>query len=87
MAKKKVYTVHAFRWGDKEQHSYLVGVFSKKHAALKEAEKEEDWRGGKYECEVLEWEIDNGIAGKHEREWKVIKPLPEKYQTCPLDAL
>jgi len=71
-----IYTVHAYRWGDRECHSYTVGVFGKKNAALKAAETEEDYRGGKYECEVLEWALDSSIAGNHDNAAKVIKALP-----------
>lgn len=74
--KKTVYTVHAYRWGDRECHSYSVGVYSEKHAALTAAQTEWDYRGGKYECEVLEWTLDNGIAGRHSDGPKVVKPLP-----------
>lgn len=75
--KPKVYTVHAYRWGDRELHSYSVGVYSKKHAALDAAKTEENYRGGKYECEVLEWTLDDGIAGRRgETIPKTIKALP-----------
>lgn len=74
--KPTVYTVHAYRWGDRECHSYSVGVYSKKHAALTAAQTERDYRGGKYECEVLEWTLDSGIAGRHSDGQKVVKPLP-----------
>ena len=74
--KPTVYTVHAYRWGDRERHSYSVGVYSKKHAALKAAQTENDYRGGKYECEVLEWTLDSGIEGSHDKEPKVILALP-----------
>ena len=74
--KPTIYTVHAYRWGDRERHSYIVGVFGEKHSALKAAETEEDCRGGKYECEVLEWTLDASIAGNHENAAKVIKALP-----------
>lgn len=74
--KPTIYTVHAYRWGDRENHSYSVGVYSKKHGALKAAETEEDYRGGKYECEVMEWTLDSGIQGNHDTPPKVIKALP-----------
>jgi len=77
--KQTIYTVHAYRWGDRECHSYTVGVFGKKHAALKAAENEEDYRGGKYECEVLEWTLDSGIDGNHDNAAKVIKALPPSH--------
>jgi endonuclease V-like protein UPF0215 family len=54
----KVYTVDAFRYGDRENHSYLVGVYSTKEKAEKTAKQEEIHRGGKYECEILEWDLD-----------------------------
>lgn len=75
--KQNIYTVHAYRWGDRELHSYLVGVYKKKHAALKCAEAEEQWRGGKYECEVLEWLPDGANEdGSPGMSNKAIKPLP-----------
>lgn len=76
--KNRIYTVRACRWGDTETHSYIVGVYPKKHAAQKAAEIEEDYRGGKYECEVLEWELGRGIEGRSlDSAYKVIKPLPD----------
>lgn len=74
--KPTVYTVHAYRWGDRECHSYSVGVYYKKHAALKEAKAERDYRGGKYECEVLEWAMDIGYRGGHNAGPKIILALP-----------
>lgn len=75
--KRNIYTVHAYRWGDRELHSYSVGVYSKKHDALKAAEAEAEWRGGKYECEVIEWvpdgENEDGSPGMP---CKVVLPLP-----------
>ena len=74
--KPAIYTVHAYRWGDRECHSYTVGVYGKKNSARKAAETEENFRGGKYKCEVLEWEIDLGIEGGHNNTYTVVKPLP-----------
>lgn len=72
-----VYTVHAYRRGSRELHSYLVGVYSKKHPALKAAEAEEQWRAQKYVCEVIEWVVDSCQAGGQETTSpKVIKGLP-----------
>ena len=64
MAKPKFYTVHAYRFGDRERHSYSVGVYNKKSKALKGADIEEEYRGGKYLCEVLECNINEGIEGR-----------------------
>jgi len=47
---KDVFVVEALRWGDRENHSYVVGVFDKLHDACEACVVEEMWRGGKYEC-------------------------------------
>lgn len=54
----KIYVVTAYRYKNKLNHSYLVGVFNNKQKALNVAEVEEEFRGGKYACEVLEGEIN-----------------------------
>lgn len=73
---KTVYTVHAYRWGDRECHSYSVGVYSSEHAALKAAQTERYYRGGKYECEVLEWALDRGMEGGRDTRPKIVQALP-----------
>ena len=69
---KKVFVVTAYRYGDKESHSYVLGVFEQRHLAIESAEQERDYRGGKYYCEVLEVELDicKGLR-------KVILPIEE----------
>ena len=47
-----------YRWGDREKHSYLVGVFNSKDKAFKEGEKETIYRGGKYDSEIYEIELN-----------------------------
>ncbi len=74
--KPTIYTVHAFKYGDREHHSYIVGVYSKKLRAIKAALTEEEYRGGKYACEVLEWSVDVGLEGNHANVAKVIRHLP-----------
>lgn len=76
--KPVLYTVHAYRFGDRDSHQYMVGVFGKKSVALKEAGTEEAYRGGKYSCEVLEWPLNASMAGNTNNIAKVIKPLHEK---------
>ena len=51
---EKIYVITAYKFGKRENHSYLVGVFSKKHKAIIEAEKHTDYRGGKYSCVIEE---------------------------------
>lgn len=48
-----IYVVLARRWGDRERHSYLVGVTLSELEADLFALAEEDSRGGKYSCEIL----------------------------------
>lgn len=54
----KVFVVTMQRWGDKESHNYVQGVFT----TLKDAElcgrAEEAWRGGKYEANITECILD-----------------------------
>lgn len=64
------YVVTAYRFGDHECHSYVVGVFLKKLAAMKAAEKEEEYRGGKYSCEILEVPLD---CWRKDGDFKVVK--------------
>lgn len=54
-----IYTVHAYRWGGRENHSYPVGVYQTEKDALTAAVETEQHRGGKYECEVYKWDIRN----------------------------
>ncbi len=67
---KIIYTVMAYKWGNKTLHTYLVGVYTKKAKAIRAAEEEEDARGHKYGCEVTERELDILF-------WSVPKPTYE----------
>lgn len=51
---KKIYIVLARRWGEDETHSYLCGWSEDVEKAKDVAEKEADYRGGKYVCVVYE---------------------------------
>ena len=74
--KPTVYTVHAYRYGDRKQHSYPIGVFPKKHAAIKAAEEEEAYRGGKYGCEVVESVLGVGSHAGNINAAKVVREAP-----------
>ena len=54
----KVYIVEMQRWGDTETHHYIVGAYYEKAKAEDAGEKEAQWRGGKYEPNIVEVEID-----------------------------
>ena len=55
---KCFYIVTAYRFGDRELHSYIVGVYSTYELAFQYADIEENFRGGKYTCEVLAVKVD-----------------------------
>lgn len=48
----EIYVVTAYRWGDRERHSYIVGAFFDFALAKTAGEAEEEYRGGKYRCEI-----------------------------------
>jgi len=56
--KNKYYVVTMYRWGNRENHSYVIGVFSTKTRAIKAGATEECWRGNKYIPEVIEFNLD-----------------------------
>ena len=49
---KPVYYVQAYRWGKGVDQSYVVGIWEDSNEAQLAAKKEEECRGGKYECIV-----------------------------------
>jgi hypothetical protein len=55
---KLVYVVTMYRWGNREKHSYVVGVYSSYESAIETAKLEVSSRGGKYEAEVLRIPLD-----------------------------
>lgn len=71
MAKGKLYVVTMYRFGDRTNHSYILGVFSKKDAAIKRGDGESYFRGGKYMPECLE--LEPGITT--EDGFRTIVPL------------
>ena len=61
---KEIYVVIAYRWGENSNHSYTLGAFNKKHAAIKCADSHTAYRGGKYgcvveQCVINEFDDDN----------------------------
>ena len=57
-----VYVVLARRFGSYETHSYVVGVFDNIDLANKHADEEEDYRGGKYSCEIVTCDLNTENA-------------------------
>ena len=61
----KIYIVTAYRWGSKEAHSYVVGAFDTESLAIAQAKLEKEWRGGKYECEVVAMYLNDSLKYKN----------------------
>jgi hypothetical protein len=49
---KPLYYVQAYHLGKMNDHSYVVGIWEDSNKAQLAAKKEEQFRGGKYECVV-----------------------------------
>lgn len=50
----KLYVVEMLRWGDRENHSYVIGVFTDKEQAEIAGKAMVMYRGGKYEYCITE---------------------------------
>lgn len=46
------------RYGDRESHSYIIGIYSTKELAENAGKAERIWRGFKYEYAITEFEVD-----------------------------
>lgn len=58
-AGKRAFVVEMLRYGNREAHSYIIGVWRDYTEALKEAKHHMELRGGKYDCEIHEVMIDS----------------------------
>lgn len=65
-SKQPIYVVEALRWGSREIHSYVVGVYSSLELGRKSADEHTAYRGGKYICTVaccnLDEEFDSDMS-------------------------
>ena len=53
-----IFVVTAYRYGDNEKHSYVVGAYTTREKAEQAKNSEETYRGGKYECGIARLIID-----------------------------
>ena len=61
----ELYTVEMLRYGDREAHSYIEGVYSDEKLAHKNGKAEKEWRGGnKYEYHITRFVLNEGINEK-----------------------
>ncbi len=61
--KNKTYVTTMYRWGERDNHSYVIYAGNSKHEAIKEGQSHATNRGGKYSPEVLEFEPEKEIIG------------------------
>ena len=71
----QIFIVTAYRWGNKECHSYVLGAFDNKETAIEQAKLEKEWRGGKYDCEVLDVPLNTPLKYKN---YEVVYKLPSR---------
>ena len=56
--KQVYYIVEALRWGERENHSYILGLYSDLERAKRAADEHTEYRGGKYKCMVHQCGMD-----------------------------
>jgi hypothetical protein len=65
---KPLYYVQAYRLGKMNDHSYIVGIWEDSNEAQLAAKKEEQFRGGKYECVVYLADLNEPVEPWEEDE-------------------
>ena len=65
---KPLYYVQAYRLGKMNDHSYVVGIWEDSNEAQLAAKKEEQFRGGKYECVVYLADLNEPLEPWEENE-------------------
>ncbi|MBW3783725.1 hypothetical protein GL270_21230 [Aeromonas veronii] len=74
-----VFVTTMYRWGDREAHSYLVGIFPTDRAALFAAKREEQNRSGKYVAMVEVFVLGHDGSNYDDPiSRRVIKGLPDQ---------
>lgn len=56
----QVFVVEMLRWGERELHSYVQGVYLTQAEAFAAAQEAKEGRGGKYEPEVTMFQLGQG---------------------------
>lgn len=68
-----MFVVNAYRFGDRELHSYTVGLYNTEARAFKAAEDETQYRSGKYQCEIISLRVNENC---HEF-YNMVQKLPK----------
>jgi hypothetical protein len=58
MQNNKIYIVTMYRWGNKENHSYVIGAFTDSKEAVKAGISHSQYRDGKYDPEIIEVDLN-----------------------------
>jgi len=53
-----IFIVHMCRWGEMENHSYVLGAYTTLDVAKDAAENERAYRGGKYQGVIYEMPVE-----------------------------
>lgn len=59
MKTNEIFVVIAYRWGNRDDHSYTVGAFTSEKKAIESANSHAAYRGGKYVCVVEKTVLDH----------------------------
>lgn len=59
---KIAYVVTMYRYGNREKHSYVLGVFTTYKLAEDWGSTEKAYRAGKYEPDITQFIIDDPVA-------------------------
>jgi len=77
-----VYVVEALRWFDRENHSYVVCVTDDYKNAVRQASQEEYHRGGKYDCVITEFTVNESTLPPKDMHHLDIDELETIYQAA-----
>jgi len=58
MTEEILYVVEALKYGDREKHSYVVGIYTTEKDAKYNGDIEVEWRKGEYLCEIRQLWLD-----------------------------
>lgn len=73
---KIIHIVQAYRWGDREKHSYVVGVYDTMKQAIEQANKEEEDRGIKYKCAIIRTVLNpEHNIDEFSIDWREVEPF------------
>ena len=73
----KVFLVTMYRWGDKDGHSYVEGVYTDRSVAQEQGLKERTRRDSKYEPDIKEMIVNEDLVCRRDRELSLVKVKPK----------